>query len=171
MITLVFFLPYASGLVCAKNLRKWAEKAFASSTLVFHALVAMHSQSNVKSPQTLATANFLTHYIISIAVLENVPPDTELQKRATFSTLNVGLAGTGNRTRATCVAGSVARRSAIHYAFCPAFLVGKISLGVNTPSSSGNVYFANGQPDRILVPYLCHSPSVSPPNVPTASDD
>jgi hypothetical protein len=37
-----------------------------------------------------ATANF------SIAVLENVPPDVELQKRATFSTLNVGLAGTGN---------------------------------------------------------------------------
>jgi hypothetical protein len=32
MITLVFFLPNASGLVCAKNLRKWAEKAFASST-------------------------------------------------------------------------------------------------------------------------------------------
>jgi hypothetical protein len=32
MIILVFFLPNASGLVCAKNLRKWAEKAFASST-------------------------------------------------------------------------------------------------------------------------------------------
>jgi hypothetical protein len=36
MITIVFFLSNASGLVCAKNLRKWAEKAFASSTLVFH---------------------------------------------------------------------------------------------------------------------------------------
>jgi hypothetical protein len=53
-----------------------------------------------------ATANFSTHYIISIAVLENVSPDTGLQKRATFSTLNVGLAGTGNQTRATCVASS-----------------------------------------------------------------
>jgi hypothetical protein len=42
-----------------------------------------------------ATANCLTHFIISIAVLENVPPDAGLQKRATFSTLNVGLAGTG----------------------------------------------------------------------------
>jgi hypothetical protein len=30
---------------------------------------------------------------------------------------------------------------------------GDISLGVDTPSSSGNVYFANGQSDRILVPY------------------
>jgi hypothetical protein len=31
-----------------------------------------------------ATANFSTHFIISIAVLENVPPDAGLQKRATF---------------------------------------------------------------------------------------
>jgi hypothetical protein len=31
-----------------------------------------------------ATAIFLSHFIISIAVLENVPPDTGLQKRATF---------------------------------------------------------------------------------------
>jgi hypothetical protein len=31
-----------------------------------------------------ATANLLTHFIISIAVLENVHPDTGLQKRATF---------------------------------------------------------------------------------------
>jgi hypothetical protein len=46
--------------------------------------IEMHSQSNLKSPQTLVTANFLTHFIISIAVLENVPPDAGLQKRATF---------------------------------------------------------------------------------------
>jgi hypothetical protein len=71
----------------------------------------------LKSQQTLATANFLTQFIISIAVLKNVPPDAGLQKRDTFSTLNIGLAGTGNQTRATCGAGSVARRSAIHYAF------------------------------------------------------
>jgi hypothetical protein len=31
-------------------------------------------------------------WIISIAVLENVPPDAGFQKRAIFSTLNVGLA-------------------------------------------------------------------------------
>jgi hypothetical protein len=31
-----------------------------------------------------ATAKFLTHFTISIAVLENVPPDAGLQKRATF---------------------------------------------------------------------------------------
>jgi hypothetical protein len=64
-----------------------------------------------------ATANILTHFIRSIAVLGNVPPDAGLQKRATFSTLNVGLAGIGNRTRATCVASSGTIRSAIHYAF------------------------------------------------------
>jgi hypothetical protein len=68
-----------------------------------------------------ATSTFLTHFIISIAVLENVPPDAGLQKRDTFSTLNVGLAGTGNRTRATCVACSGTNRSAIHYALIPLF--------------------------------------------------
>jgi hypothetical protein len=36
---------------------------------------------------------------------------------------------------------------------CPTFLAGIISLGVNMPSSSGNVYLANGQTDRMLVPY------------------
>jgi hypothetical protein len=41
---------------------------------------------------------FLTHFIILIAVLETIPPDAGLQKRATFSTQNVGLAGTGNQT-------------------------------------------------------------------------
>jgi hypothetical protein len=33
------------------------------------------------------------------------------------------------------------------------FLYGNSSIGVNTPSSGGKVYFANGQTDRILVPY------------------
>jgi hypothetical protein len=65
----------------------------------------------------LGYCNYLTHIIILIAVLENVPPDAGLQKRATFSTLNVGLAGTGNQTRATCLASSGTNRSAIHYAF------------------------------------------------------
>jgi uncharacterized membrane protein YagU involved in acid resistance len=39
-----------------------------------------------------ATAIFLTHFIISIAILENVAPDAGLQKRAIFSTQNIGLA-------------------------------------------------------------------------------
>jgi hypothetical protein len=64
-----------------------------------------------------AIAKNVKHFIISIAVLENVPPDAGLQKRATFSTLNVGLVGTENQTRDTCEASSVARRSDIHYAF------------------------------------------------------
>jgi hypothetical protein len=63
-----------------------------------------------------ATANFLTHFIIPITVLESVPSDAGLQKRYTFSTLNVGLAGTGNQAGATCVASSGTNRSAIHYA-------------------------------------------------------
>jgi hypothetical protein len=63
-----------------------------------------------------ATASFLTRFIISSAVLENVPPDAGLQKRATFSTLHIGLAGTGNRTRATYVASIGTNRLAIHYA-------------------------------------------------------
>jgi hypothetical protein len=58
---------------------------------------------------------FLTHFRISIAVLKNVPPDAGLQKRAIFSILNVGLAGTGNRSQATCVASSGTNHSAIHY--------------------------------------------------------
>jgi hypothetical protein len=36
----------------------------------------------------------------------NVPPGAGLQKRANFSTLILGLAGTGDQTRATCVARS-----------------------------------------------------------------
>jgi hypothetical protein len=36
---------------------------------------------------------------------------------------------------------------------CPPFLAGNISLDVNTPSGSGNMYFANRQTDRNIVPY------------------
>jgi hypothetical protein len=55
----------------------------------------MRYSQDSKSRNTFACATeiFLTHFIISIAVLENVPLDAELQKRVTFSTLNVGLAG------------------------------------------------------------------------------
>jgi hypothetical protein len=66
-----------------------------------------------------ATAIFLTHFKISIAVLDDMPPE-----KSHFSTLNVGLTQIGNRTRTTCKAGSVARRSAIHYAF----IIPKLSL-------------------------------------------
>jgi hypothetical protein len=81
---------------------------------LFTSVRVPYSQSNLKSPQTLATAKNLTHFIISIAVLENVPL-SRVTEKSNFSTLNVGLAGTGNQTRATCMAGSVSRRSAIHY--------------------------------------------------------
>jgi hypothetical protein len=76
----------------------------------------LYSQASRCGTPSLALLQFfLTHFIISIAVLENVPPDAGLQKRDTFSTLNVGLAGTGNQTLATCVARSGTNRSAIHY--------------------------------------------------------
>jgi hypothetical protein len=39
VITFVFFLPNASGLVYAKDLRKWAKKDFASSNPVFVTLL------------------------------------------------------------------------------------------------------------------------------------
>jgi hypothetical protein len=60
---------------------------------------------------------FLTNlWIISIAVLENVhAAEAGLQKRVTFSTLIEAPAGPGYQTRATCVAGSGASHSAIHY--------------------------------------------------------
>jgi hypothetical protein len=53
-----------------------------------------------------------------------VPPDAGLQKRANFSTLIVDLSGTGDRTRATCVAGNGDNRSAIYYDFetTPSFI-------------------------------------------------
>jgi hypothetical protein len=68
-------------------------------------------------------------------VLENVPL-SRVTEKSNFSTLNVGQAGTGNRTRATCMAGSVSRRSAIHYALvitflqseCYSFVCGRVRL-------------------------------------------
>jgi hypothetical protein len=79
---------------------------------------------------------------MSIAVLENVPPDAGLQKRATFSTLNVGLAVSGNRTWDTCVASSGTNRSAIHYAFIPVGLLSgnKTKLYIWNNLSSGIIY-------------------------------
>jgi hypothetical protein len=47
-------------------------------------LTSYHSQSNLKSPQTLATANFLSHFIISIAVLEDVPQTQGYRKETPF---------------------------------------------------------------------------------------
>jgi hypothetical protein len=91
---------------------------FRNHKQAFAVLWMRYSQASCKMWDTFAcaTAICLTHFIIWIAVLENVPPYAGLQKRATFSTLNVGLAGTGKQTRATCVASSGVNRSAIHYA-------------------------------------------------------
>jgi hypothetical protein len=76
-----------------------------------HSLKEQHSQSNLKAPQTLATAKILTHFIISIAVLENVCPLTQGYRKESIvhTKLRSG--------RSTCIADSVSRRSAIHYAY------------------------------------------------------
>jgi hypothetical protein len=57
---------------------------------------------------SLSLLHILNLSIISIAVLEN----TGLQERATFSSLIVRPAGTGDQSKATCVAGRGASRSA-----------------------------------------------------------
>jgi hypothetical protein len=63
--------------------------------------------SRCKTPLLGLLQKKLTRFIISIAVLEYVAPNTGLQNRATFFTLNVGLAGIGSQTWATSVASSV----------------------------------------------------------------
>jgi hypothetical protein len=58
---------------------------------------------------------FNPFYNLNCSARERAPL-RRVTEKSHFSTLNVGLAGTGNRTQATCLAGSVTRRSAIHYA-------------------------------------------------------
>jgi hypothetical protein len=53
----------------------------------------------------------------------NVPPDTELQKRANFSTLIVDLAETGDQNRAAGAARSSITDCAIHYDIQPAVIL------------------------------------------------
>jgi hypothetical protein len=64
----------------------------------------------------LATAIFLSNYTVQLQCLQRAP-GRRVTEKSPFSTLNVGLAGTGNRIQATCLAGSVSRHSAIHYAY------------------------------------------------------
>jgi hypothetical protein len=59
--------------------------------------------------------NFNPFYHLNCSAWER-GPWRRVTEKSHFSTLNVGLAATENRTRATCMAGSVTRRSAIHYA-------------------------------------------------------
>jgi hypothetical protein len=74
-----------------------------------------HRQSNLKSPQTTCYYNIFIQLYSAIAV--SACAGRRVTEKCHFSTLNVGLAGTGNQTQATCLAGSVSRRSEIHYAF------------------------------------------------------
>jgi hypothetical protein len=67
----------------------------------------------------LATAIFLSNYTVQLQCLQRAH-GRRVTEKSHFSTLNIGLSGTWNRTQATCLAGSVSRRSAIHYAsVCP----------------------------------------------------
>jgi hypothetical protein len=77
----------------------------------------LHRQSNLpwSLHRLLATAIFLSNYTVQLQCLQ-CAPWRRVTEKSNFSTLNIGLARTRNKTRATCMAGSVARRSAIHYA-------------------------------------------------------
>jgi hypothetical protein len=82
--------------------------------------VSLITRVNTDSPTSslhrlLATAIFLSNYTVQLQCLQRAP-GCRVTEKCHFSTLNVGLAGTGNQTQATCLAGSVSRRSAIHYA-------------------------------------------------------
>jgi hypothetical protein len=68
--------------------------SFEPLTSLSCSLNAVFPGLKIRDTFACATAKKLTHFIISIAVLENVPPDAGLQKGDTFATLNVGLAGT-----------------------------------------------------------------------------
>jgi hypothetical protein len=93
--------------------------------------------------------------IILITVIKNVVPDAGFQKRVTLSTLIVGPAGTGDRTRATCLAGS-----AIHYDFEPTECAKKrsdttpafsISLLNATEAATANKLYYSRQDSRKAV--------------------
>jgi hypothetical protein len=63
-------------------------------------------------------------------------PWPRVTEKSHFSTLNVGLARTENWTQDTCLAGSVTRRSAIHYASNDSYLSNPIPLEAqDTPTS------------------------------------
>jgi hypothetical protein len=83
--------------------------------------VSLITRVNTDSPTSslhrlLATAIFLSNFTVQLQCLQRASR-RRVTEKSHFSTLNVGLAGTGNRTQATCLAGCVSTRSAIHYAF------------------------------------------------------
>jgi hypothetical protein len=57
---------------------------------------------------------FKPFYNLNYSARERAPW-RRVTEKSHFSTLNVGLAGTGNWTQATCLTGSDSRRSDIHY--------------------------------------------------------
>jgi hypothetical protein len=99
----------------------------------------LHRQSNLtwSLHRLLATAIFISNYTVQLQCLQRAPCRRESEK-SHFSTLNVGLARTGNRTRATCMAGTVARRSAIHFACLPEWKANNSPL--STSPSAGDAY-------------------------------
>jgi hypothetical protein len=82
----------------------------------------LHRQSNLKSPQTTCYCKNVIQLHRAIEV-PAMCPRTQGYIKSHFSTLNVCLAGTGNRTQANCLVGIFARRSAIHYASIMEFVL------------------------------------------------
>jgi protein tyrosine phosphatase (PTP) superfamily phosphohydrolase (DUF442 family) len=74
----------------------------------------MHLKGHPEQPPVHADQFNVSHDPLELL---HVPVLVHVVHGGHFSTLKVGLAGTGNRTQATCLAGSVTRRSAIHYAY------------------------------------------------------
>jgi hypothetical protein len=55
----------------------------------------LHRQSNLKSPQTTSTAIVLSNYTVQLQCLQ-CAPGRRVTEKSQCSTLNIGLAGTGN---------------------------------------------------------------------------
>jgi hypothetical protein len=75
-------------------------------------------------------------------------PWRRVTEKSHFSTLNLGLTGTGNQTRATCMAGSIDRRSALHYASKTSFILNtsvvtqEVEIVIMRPHSRSEITFA-----------------------------
>jgi hypothetical protein len=129
----------------------------------------------------LANPIFLSNYTVELQCLQRAP-GRRVTEKSHFSTLNVGLAGTGNQTQATCLAGSVSRRSAIHYAFlqgvtCKAFshavqcVVEPVKKVFGSPRSTGETKSFFPQLLFCRRRFMPHSPLFLPPPLATASTE
>jgi hypothetical protein len=105
---------------------------------------------------------FISFYDHNCSAQERAPC-CRVTEKSHFSTLNVGLAGTGNRTQATCLEGNVTRRSSIRYAFdfqckcaCPSSLKGQLLQDVKEKAAAVD---RSCQLDRAMRSVLLFAPA------------